>query len=115
MGLNITKGEWSKNHDPEYPEEISIECDAGTDNRYFIATVDFGMDQEANADLIIEAGTVANETGLTPRQLLDQRNELIGVLDELANGYEGCMWDTGLVPRLEKARLLIKKIKGSAK
>lgn len=32
---------------------------------------------EANAKLIAEAGTVATECGLTPRQLLDQRNDLL--------------------------------------
>jgi hypothetical protein len=29
----------------------------------------------ANADLIAEAGTVLHETGLTPRQLAEQRAE----------------------------------------
>lgn len=32
-----------------------------------------------SAELIIEAGTVANETGLTPRQLADQRAELLEI------------------------------------
>lgn len=31
----------------------------------------------ANARLIAEAGTVAHETGLTPRQLAEQRKELL--------------------------------------
>jgi hypothetical protein len=35
---------------------------------------------EANARLIAEAGTVATETGLTPRQLADQRKELLEAL-----------------------------------
>lgn len=38
---------------------------------------------ETNAKLIAEAGTVTNECGLTPRQLLDQRNELLGTLIKL--------------------------------
>lgn len=37
---------------------------------------------EANAKLIAEAGTVANECGLTPRQLLEQRNELLRALGD---------------------------------
>ena len=37
-----------------------------------------------NADLIAEAFNVANETGLTPRQLLEQRNELLEALIEQA-------------------------------
>lgn len=46
-------------------------------------------DEEHNAivDLIAEAGTVANETGLTPRQLLEQRNEL---LEELKTAHRFC-------------------------
>jgi hypothetical protein len=34
-------------------------------------------EQKANALLIAEAGTVANETGKTPRELLDQRDEAV--------------------------------------
>jgi hypothetical protein len=37
-------------------------------------------EREANARLIAEAGTVATETGLTPRQLADQRAELLEAL-----------------------------------
>jgi len=37
---------------------------------------------EANANLIAEAGTVATESGLTPRQLLEQRNELLEALNQ---------------------------------
>lgn len=40
---------------------------------------------EANARLIAEAGTVASETGLTPRQLAEQRQELITALKELTD------------------------------
>lgn len=38
----------------------------------------------ANARLIAEAGTVYHETGLTPRQLAEQRGELVAAL-------EGCL------------------------
>lgn len=88
MESNVTKGKWSKEFDQEYPDKISIECDAGTDNRYFIATVDFGMDQEANADLIIDAGNVFSEYGLTPSQLVEQRDELFSVLAEILTSGE---------------------------
>jgi hypothetical protein len=36
--------------------------------------------QEANADLIAEAGTVLHETGRTPRRLADERAELLEAL-----------------------------------
>ena len=38
----------------------------------------------ANAELIAEAGTVANETGYTPRQLADQNKILLKALDYIA-------------------------------
>lgn len=37
---------------------------------------------EANVALIAEAGNVANETGLSPRELLAQRNELLLLLEK---------------------------------
>jgi hypothetical protein len=42
----------------------------------------------ANAKLIAEAGTIASETGLSPRELAEQREELLGALREIAN-YDG--------------------------
>lgn len=41
----------------------------------------YGVLTEADANLIAEAGTVANETGLTPRELLKQRDELLEALE----------------------------------
>lgn len=41
-------------------------------------------DNPADARLIAEAGTVYHETGLTPRQLAEQRGELVAAL-------EGCL------------------------
>ena len=49
---------------------------------------------EANASLIIEAGTVYHETGLTPRQLVEQRDLLLaklrGVLLLIDDGIIRC-------------------------
>lgn len=39
---------------------------------------------ESNAALIAEAGTVYQETGLTPRQLAEQRDELLAALAPFA-------------------------------
>jgi len=44
------------------------------------------VEDKANAKLIAEAGTVTNECGLTPRQLLEQRNELLEALKEISKG-----------------------------
>lgn len=43
---------------------------------------------EADARLIAEAGTVAHETGLTPRQLAEQRAELLAEAIELLRNAE---------------------------
>lgn len=42
-----------------------------------------GDEMKANAKLIAEAGNVANQTGLTPMQLLEQRNEMLEALLEI--------------------------------
>lgn len=42
---------------------------------------------ERDAHLIAEAGTVANETGLTPQQLADQRAELLEALRQIVTRY----------------------------
>jgi hypothetical protein len=49
-------------------------CWTGTPERYL-------DEARANAALIAEAGTVFHETGLTPRQLLEQRDELVELLE----------------------------------
>lgn len=41
------------------------------------------IEMKANARLIAEAGTVAHETGLTPRQLADLNKELLEALKDL--------------------------------
>ena len=49
----------------------------------------FGNDETANADanLIVDAFNVTNETDLTPRELLSQRDELVDALKLL---YDSC-------------------------
>lgn len=42
----------------------------------------------SDAKLIAEAGTVHHETGLTPRQLLEQRNALEAALQKMLDAYE---------------------------
>lgn len=64
----------------------------GTDNLDTVAEVPLTGDEEydrdvtvANARLIAEAGTVATETGLTPRQLAEQRAELLEALQAMVD------------------------------
>lgn len=42
------------------------------------------QDMQANAALIAEAGTVHHETGLTPRQLVEQQDALAKALEDVA-------------------------------
>jgi hypothetical protein len=75
-----TKGTWSINDWPQGDAEIRL----GAPGTPRIATVhlrDVSInEQHANARLIAEAGTVATETGKTPRQLADDRADLLQVL-----------------------------------
>ena len=64
-----TRGKWT--HD------VDLYLYAGTCQ---IGKVYLGENDEANAALIAEAGTVANETGLTPRQLAERIVELEAAL-----------------------------------
>jgi hypothetical protein len=50
---------------------------------------------EANARLIIDAFNVATETGLTPRQLAEQRANMLAALKELVKKFERCAWAHG--------------------
>jgi hypothetical protein len=43
---------------------------------------------KANGQLIVDAGNVANETGLLPRQLLARKNDLEGALKEMCRCYD---------------------------
>ena len=45
-------------------------------------------EREANAELIAEAFNVTNESGLTPRQLLEQRNELLDLMKDIYNKWQ---------------------------
>ena len=58
-----------------------------------------GGEMEANARLISEAGTVRHETGLTPRELADQREMMLEALRELAAIGEG-----GIIERRETGK-----------
>lgn len=77
------------------------------------------LPQRANAALIAEAGTVHHETGLTPRQLVEQRNALVAALAGLDGAY--CRAGTSLSrdertedrKRLIAARAALALVKGA--
>lgn len=51
---------------------------------------------EANKDLLFEAGKVKHETGLTPRQILRQRDKLLEALEELLEMGRYARFDNGV-------------------
>ena len=77
------------------------------------------QDMQANAALIAEAGTVHHETGLTPRQLVEQRDALAAALAGLDEAY--CRADAPLSrneraedrKRLIAARAALALVKGA--
>jgi hypothetical protein len=83
--MKPTEGEWKAEREEEFRFEITSQDDT------HIATLDWhwsGEDPEfreleANANLIAEAGTVYHETGLTPREILAQRDELLSISNEM--------------------------------
>lgn len=53
-----------------------------------VLRVDSEEQSVANMDLFAEAGTVANETGLTPRQLADRKADLLEALKAVTRCLE---------------------------
>ena len=76
-------------------------------------------ERDANAALIAEAGTVTTETGLTPRQLAEQRAELLealrGIMHYAGMGASVCDVYTKEEPAFIAAYAAIAKATGSAK
>ena len=89
--LGITKGKWGYFHNGNYFEVRSNNGLTPYISIFHFNKSEFnGIDEvcekeeaEANAQLIAEAGTVANETGKTPRQLADDNKVLLEALKEL--------------------------------
>lgn len=106
MGLKITSGEWVKRADKEWPEKISIEAEG-----HYVALVDFCGAQNGNTDLICDAGNVANKTGLTPSELLAQRDELL----EALKSARILIKDARIWEALQYIGTAIAKAKGTAK
>lgn len=102
----ITPGRWVFNQFVEHAGTIS--ADTVGKRIAVICAPSLGQTSEtdANGRLIAEAGTVANETGLTPRQLADQRAELLGLLQELID-IEGPQ--PGTAEWADKARAAIQR------
>lgn len=81
MKLNITKGEATNEHYDIYVGEIQVA-------KVLRNRID-EEEYEANASLIAEAFNVANETGLTPRELSNSLNRALHTIKEIDAIMEG--------------------------
>ena len=93
--LKITLGEW-KVHPYRAQGRYKKEIDVGPSG-IAVCTIhgEFGKEEagekaESDARLIAEAGTVANECGLMPRELLEQRDMLLEALEEAGYHLDYC-------------------------
>ena len=87
--LNITEGKIVADKAPffNYPNDVRMAVTLESNPSCHISIV-FGTEvneTKANAELIAESFNVANETGLTPRELLNQRNDLLEALQFCLN------------------------------
>lgn len=91
----VTKGEWLVSCSDETGYYIEAKFDG------YVAVVHYWSrpDDEvsANATLCAEAGTVLHETGYTPRELAEQRAELLAAL-KAVNTELSAAWDARILP-----------------
>jgi len=112
--MKHTKGKWIariNNIGIDIVEEKSGFGIVDLGNERILNDCDYPIEEaKANAKLIAEAGTVTNETGYTPRQLADQKAELLEALDELRIAVGNMTeWDRFLDEPYKKAMKAIKK------
>lgn len=71
-------------------------------------------EMHSNARLIAEAGTVFHNTGLSPMQLVEQRDELLDALQGMVDFYRPGAWGSGENRRdaLDAARAALAKCEG---
>ena len=71
--------------------------------------------EQANAHLIAEAGTVHHETGLTPRQLVEQRDALAAAVEAMHKAFHPitCGNSESQSDALESAREALAMVKGA--
>lgn len=93
--LKITKGEWTINDMPLPARKvIEIKCHGEiiavikiSERAKYYSIKQVPEKYKANAQLITEAGNVANETGLMPRELLDERDTYKAILNDIRDAW----------------------------
>lgn len=100
MDTNITTGKWEVRSDVPYSTGGFKVFRGRGENNKTIVHLPYGNiipcpqgkgyhENKANAELIAEAGTVTNETGFTPRQLADQKADLLAIVAECDDYLKG--------------------------
>ena len=89
--LNITSGGWQGKHIPEHKMYGIYDSDGHMLAKVYDRQSDYSLthaEAEANFKLIIDAGGTAEECGLTPGQLLKQRDGLLRAIKTLLSSYK---------------------------
>lgn len=103
-GYQHTRGGFISSTEDRYGSQAI--CDVrGNDGQPFLA----------NAALIAEAGTVYHETGLTPRQLVEQRDALAAAVEAMHKAFHPitCGNSESQSDALESARAALALVKGA--
>jgi len=115
--MKHTKGKWSVKQPINLDGTPCHETFINTEKQSICEMNRHNPQLKANAKLIAEAGTVANETGFTPRQLADQKAELLEEIEEKylkLQLFANKVIDSAVRSDETRARLrnLIAKVKG---
>lgn len=104
--LGITEGEWEKLeiNITDY-KQLAIICGKKVIAHVYLPDYEIKEEHLANAKLIADAGTTANKCGLLPSELLEQRDEMLEMLQDILDTIRECE-----TPRLYEIEQLIKKI-----
>ncbi len=112
--MSRTTGQLVARPDEDDPEDWEvIKPAAGRRWPWYVATCHDGADggdAKSNAEFTAEAFNVADETGLTPRQLADQRAELLAAPEALLSEVT---WELGWNSEAQ-ARAAIAKARGES-
>ena len=98
--LHITDGKWKSEGNSLVDSNRIVATKTHVICRLLGADFETDQEMEANSELIAEAGTVTNETGYTPRQLAEQKAELLEELIKLKCSVDMLLtWTTKFRPQ----------------
>lgn len=116
--MAITKGDWIVKQSYQIPTDQKEDCLIYAKDKtgkfiHIAETFQYQNDSHnsangtslANAQLMAEAGNVANETGFTPRQLLKQHDKLLDLVEDILK------WDSVRPEIVQKLNQVIAETK----